>query len=108
MSRQANKLDYMNINVVKIILILLFIICLVDMPYGYFQLVRILGMIGFGIISYNCFRKNTSWFIVWTSSAILINPFIKITLGRGIWNIVDVIWVGLLIYSFFDSKNNVE
>ena len=37
--------------------------------------------------------------------AILFQPFIKIALGRQIWNIVDVVVVVLLIGSMFYKKN---
>ena len=63
------------LNVLKIILSILLLLCLLDMPYGYFQLVRFLA----------------------ASLAILFQPLIKIALGRTIWNIVDVIVAGFLI-----------
>ena len=86
-------------NLIKISLAIIFLVCLFDMPYGYYQLIRFLGMIGFGILSYNQYKKNQIWFVIWASSVILINPIFKIALGRQIWNIVDVIWAILLITS---------
>lgn len=77
------------------------------MPYGYFQLVRFFGMIVFIILAY--FEKdktNKTQMVVWICSALLINPFIKIALGRFIWNIVDVIWAILLIGTFLLEKND--
>ena len=97
-----------DMKVIKIGLSILFLVCLLDMPFGYFQLVRFLGMIGFAILAYNNYQKNQPWFVVWASSAILINPFLKIALGREIWNIVDLIWVVLLIVSIFINKKYVE
>ena len=92
-------------NIIKIALSILFIGCLFDMPYGYFQFVRFLGMVGFGVLAFEMYEKDQTWFIVWLASAILINPLIKISLGREIWNIVDVIWVVLLVYTVYqDSK----
>ena len=88
-------------NYFKIVLSILFLVCLLDMPYGYYQLVRFLGMVGFAILAKNNYRKNDTWFIIWLSSAVLINPFYKIALGRDIWNIVDVIWAILLVASIF-------
>lgn len=94
-------------KVIKIVLSILFLVCLFDMPYGYFQLVRFLGMIGFVVLAYNDYPKNQNWFILWASSAILINPFIKIALGREIWNIVDIVWVIVLISSIFINRKHV-
>jgi hypothetical protein len=94
-------------KIIKIALGILFLGCLFDLPYGYFQLVRFLCMIGFVILAYNYYPKNQNWFILWASSAILINPFFKIALGRDVWNIVDVIWVILLISSTIINRKNV-
>ena len=88
-------------KIIKVVLTILFIGCLFDMPYGYFQLIRFLGMVGFGILAFNQYQKNQSWFITWLASAILINPIFKISLGREIWNIVDIIWAILLLVSIF-------
>lgn len=95
-------------NLIKIILSILFLVCLLDMPYGYFQLVRFLGMVGFAILAYNNYQKNQTFFIIWLASAVLINPIFKITLGREIWNIVDVIWAIILIVSIFIKPNQVK
>jgi len=84
-------------NIIKVILSILFLICLFDMPYAYYQLVRFFGMFGFSILAYVDYEKNKTWFVIWLSSAILINPFFKIALGRDLWNFIDIIWAILLI-----------
>jgi hypothetical protein len=76
-------------TVIKIVLAILFIGCLFNMLYGYYMLIRFLGMVGFGVLAYEQYKKNEAWFITWLASAILINPLIKISLGGTIWNIVD-------------------
>jgi hypothetical protein len=91
-------------NIIKVVLSILFLVCLLDMPYGYFQLVRFLGMFGFAILAYKSSQKNQAWFIIWLASAILINPIFKISLGREIWIIIDIIWTVLLIISIFINK----
>ena len=100
-------LDKMNKTIViKIILIILFLICLLDMPYGYYQFVRFTGMIGFGLLAFENYHNNQTWFVIWISSALLINPFFKIALGRDMWNIIDVIWAVLLIVSMILNKRD--
>lgn len=91
---------------IKIILSILLLACLLDMPYGYYQLTRFLSFIGFGVLAFKNYQKNQTWFIIWISSALLINPFFKIALGRDIWNIMDVIWTLLLISSVLLRKRN--
>ena len=96
---------------IKVILSILFMVCLLDMPYGYFQLVRFLGMVGFVILAYNQYKKDQVWFTIWLASAILINPIFKIALGRTIWNTIDVIWAILLtvsLYSDYTSRSPMK
>lgn len=92
-------------NYIKIALSVLLLICLLDMPYGYYQLVRFAGLIGFGILAYDANeRGQKSEAIVYLCLAILFQPLIKIALGRQLWNVVDLV-VGLgLLYSVFTTK----
>ncbi len=96
------KLD----KIIKIVLSVLFVLCLLDMPYGYFQLVRFLAMLGFAILAYNEYnKKNITLMIVYIGLAILFQPIIKIALGRTIWNIVDLIVAVFLIGTMIIPKN---
>ena len=92
------------ITIFKIILILLFLLCWLDMPYTYFQFVRSIGMIGFAIIAYDEKQKgNDKMVILWGLSALIINPIIKVSLGRFLWNIIDLIWATILILSLIND-----
>lgn len=102
------KIDNYTIVFIKILLIVLFILCLFDWQYGFYQFVRFIGMIGFGILAYNEYEKNTNLFLIWISSLILINPFFKITLGKEIWNIVDIAWVVIIVYSLLNRKHEIK
>ncbi|CAM4237504.1 DUF6804 domain-containing protein [Zobellia roscoffensis] len=93
---------------IKIFLSLLFLSCLLDWPYSYFEFVRFVGMIGFGLLAYDIREINKFWFVLWLSSAVLVNPFFKIALGRELWNVVDVIWAFVLIISIFLGPKEVE
>ncbi len=89
-------------NIIKIVLAVLFFVCLTDMPYGYYEFVRFIAMIGFAFLAFKSFEQGfqTEMFI-YIALAILFQPFFKIALGRPIWNIVDIV-VGLgLIISVF-------
>ena len=90
------------VTLIKIILSVLFFSCLLDLPYGYFQLVRFVALMGFGILAYSSIEKgNNMEVIIYASLAILFQPLIKLPLGRQLWNVIDVI-VGLgLIVSIF-------
>jgi len=89
---------------VKIVLAIMLFSCLLDMPYGYFQLVRFVALIGFGYLAYqaNSEEKQTE-LIIYIALAILFQPLIKISLGRSLWNIVDVIVGAGLILSVLNK-----
>lgn len=75
------------------------------MPYGYYQLIRFLAMIGFGILAYKANHKsNLTVMITYVILAILFQPIIKIALGRLIWNVLDVIVAVGLVISVFTSS----
>lgn len=96
------------INTVKIILTILFFLCLLDMPYGFFQLVRIAGLIGFAMLAYQANQQSRQTeMIIYIGLALLFQPFFKVALGRELWNAVDVIVaIGLIISIFLKPKQN--
>ncbi len=95
-------------NLIKIVLAVLFFLCLADMPYGFYQFVRFAGLIGFAILAYQAHEQGRQTeMIIYGGLALLFQPFFKIALGREIWNIVDVIvGIGLLISIFMKPKES--
>lgn len=82
------------------------LLCLAPMPYGYYTLVRFLATVVFGIYAYRCYmvkKEAMTW--VFVTLALLFQPFAKVALGRGIWNIIDVIVAIGLIAFFFWERN---
>jgi len=96
------------VALIKTALAILFFLCLLDMPYGYYQFVRFVALIGFGILAYKANEQNEKTeMIIYGSLALLFQPFFKIALGREIWNIVDVI-VGVgLVGSLFINRSKI-
>ncbi|MDR1518037.1 MAG: hypothetical protein LBS52_08100 [Dysgonamonadaceae bacterium] len=96
------------INAVKIILAALFFVCLLDMPYGFYQFVRFAGMIGFAFLAYQANEeKNQAETFIFVGLALLFQPFFKIALGRELWNVVDVIvGIGLILSLFIKPKQH--
>ncbi|MCL5029037.1 MAG: hypothetical protein M1480_08465 [Bacteroidetes bacterium] len=94
------------INALKIVLSILLLLCLLNMPYGYYQLIRFLALVSFLFLSYQSYKQgNKSLSFVYAVIAILFQPFSKIALGREIWNIVDVIvGIGLIVTIFLKRK----
>lgn len=117
------------IGAVYIILSVLLLLCLAPMPYGYYQLVRFITMTVFGVLAWLFYAtRNTpglcapeeqkgyikddsttilskvSMAIVFGALALLFQPFLKITLGRIVWNVVDVIVAGMLIIMWLNLR----
>ena len=89
-------------KIIKITLAILFLICLANMSYGYYQAVRFIGMLCFILLAYFSNQQNNKIsIIIYISLALLFQPFIKVELGRTVWNIVDVIVSAGLIVSLF-------
>ena len=83
----------------KIIFAVLMLLCLAHIPYGYYQLVRFVAMVVFAIMTYVYYEKEQMPLtITFGALALLFQPFMKIALGRTMWDIVDVVVAGLLIY----------
>jgi len=91
---------------IKIILAILLLLCLADMPYGYYQFVRFAAMVGFGILAYQSSEsENKTFMIVYGALALLFQPFFKIALGRDLWNVVDlIVGIGLIVSLFIEKE----
>ncbi|WP_417855051.1 DUF6804 family protein [Xanthomarina gelatinilytica] len=88
----------------KILLAILLFLCLLDMPYGYYQFVRFVSFAVFGYLAYQAHQKgNKTEAFVFVALALLFQPFVKIALGRTLWNLVDVVvGIGLVLSVFFE------
>lgn len=98
---------YLIIPIIKIVLAAMLLLCLAPMPYGYYELVRFTSMLGFFILGYQSLKsKNEIAGIIYFGLALLFQPFLKINLGKDIWQIVDVIIAAGLIISLFIKNEN--
>lgn len=97
-------------NAIKLVLAVLFFVCLLDMPYGYYEFVRYLVLVGFAFLAFEAYEKgNKNQVFIYIALGILFQPFQKIALGREIWNIVDVIvGIGLLVSIFWNENTEIK
>ena len=91
---------------VYLIIAAMMLLCLAPMPYGYFQLVRFLATLAFGVMAFRYYQERKEWLAYSCGTlALLFQPLYKIALGRAVWNIVDVIVaVGLIALFFYEWK----
>ena len=85
--------------ILKIVVAVLLLLCLADMPYGFYELVRFAASAAFAWMSYDYFSsKKDGLGFIFAAMALLFQPFFKVALGRVIWNAVDVLVVIGLVY----------
>jgi hypothetical protein len=100
----------MTEKIIKTIFAILFFICLLDIPYGFYQVVRFATLIGFTILAYQANQKSRQTeMLIYGGLALLFQPFLKISLGRQVWNAFDVVvGVGLIITIFWNLINTTS
>ena len=92
-------------NLVKSGLAILLLLCLTDMPYGYYQLVRFIATAVFIYLA--ALQKTTGselLFFIYLLLAALFQPFLKVSLGRQVWNVADVAVAVFLLATVFMQK----
>jgi hypothetical protein len=95
MSKKDNNIRSIILTALAVLLLL----CLAKMPYGFYQIVRFLAFAGFGYLAYLEYKgKNIDRMVLFAVLALLFQPFLPLSLGRVIWNIVDVVVAAYLIY----------
>ena len=98
-------LDLDNMKKLLIISAIALVACLLPLPYGFFTLIRFSMMVIFAVLTYNFNQqKNNTLAITFSALALLFQPFLKITLGRTVWNVVDVVLALFLLFLFFRNK----
>lgn len=89
----------------KVALILLLVGCWFPMPYGYYELVRFAGLLGFALLAYDSYaRGGPREAIAYAGLALLFQPFAKVALGRSLWELVDGVVALLLVLSLLPGK----
>lgn len=81
-----------NYNALKVILAVILFICLFDMPYEYYQFVRIAMTFGFSYLAYSANKLNRdNEFIPYIVAVMVFQPFATVHLSKIMWNVIDVI-----------------
>ena len=93
-------------NNLRLLLAALLLLCLAPMPYGYYQFIRLASTLAFAVMAYQYAQKEKGELaITFGALALLFQPFIKIALGRTMWNVVDVVVaVGLMVLWWKDGE----
>lgn len=106
MDNKNDNLDYLLYDI-GVGLAIALLVCLFPMSYGYYRLVRFVAMVFFGCLALDFYKnQKTQLCVIAGSLALLFQPFIKIALGRTIWNVVDVIVAVALVLLWLKTRHN--
>ena len=97
-----------RLNKVPIVIsIVMLLVAILPMPYGYYTLVRL--VVCGTAIYLTWFAKTINrqgWMWIMGFITLLFNPLIPIYLDRGTWSLVDLAVVVVFITSLFKMKNS--
>lgn len=89
----------------SLILAVTLLLCLLSLPYGFYNIIRLATAIIAGCWAYKLFNLNkTSYAIISCGIVILFQPFFKIALDRFTWNLIDVLLAIILVWMVFSEK----
>ena len=92
----------MNFKQVRLIVIAMLLLGILDFPYAYYTLLRIVVTVVSAFAAFNAFDKgHQPWIIIFGAVAILFNPIIPIYLDKDTWVVIDLIVAGLFGVSAF-------
>ena len=85
----------------RITLIPLLVIAIIGVPYEFYTILRVIAFAIFAVSAFTFYRESRYYFMVfWSISAIFINPFSTITLSRLSWQIIDGLWIVIIIFEY--------
>lgn len=71
---------------------LMMLVALGPLPYGYYQLLRLVAFLAAGLIAYGFLRRRReAWTAVFMMVAIVFNPIFPISLARELWAVLNVL-----------------
>lgn len=84
------------------------VLCLLPMPYGFYALVRLMAAAAFAWWAYNYHKKEkVEMMVTFIALALLFQPFTEVSLGREVWNLVDVVVAAFLAWTWLqEMKTN--
>lgn len=94
-------------NIASVISIVMLLVAIADLPYGYYTLLRWLVTAGAIFLVWTAYKsKRTFWLFLMGIVAILFNPIAPIYLDKETWVMIDFIVAIIFLISIFKIKLN--
>lgn len=85
------------------------LLCIFPMPYGFYTIIRVVITVLSCYLAYQYYSFNKVFLaLTFGIIALLFQPFVKLTLGRELWLIVDIVVAALLLILSFKDKFSVN
>jgi hypothetical protein len=86
-------------------------VALLEMPYGYYQLLRVGICLGSAFLALRAFEEQKNE-LVWAlvANVLIYNPVAPLALGRELWTVVNVVTAAIFIWSYatFNRRDNSD
>lgn len=86
--------------------IALLVIAIVGWNYTFYSVMRLYCAIIFGIKAITYYKREEKKFFLFLFSSLLIQPFIKLHIGRTVWIFIDILLIILLIIELKTYNEN--
>lgn len=95
----------MNKKFVQIFLIFILLLAFFEMPYGYYEFLRVVGTTAFIYLAYVEYKSKVQIIpIIFLICAIVLNPLFIISFKKDTWQIIDLGFAILLLASLLFEK----
>ena len=85
------------------------LVALADLPYGYYQLLRIVvTAYAVWVAVYRMNRGHTAWLWIFGLLAVLFNPIVKIHMARETHFYFNLLTIGLIVMEAYLSKRRSQ
>jgi len=99
----------MSFNKAKLIVPGMLLLGILELPYGYYTLLRIVTCIAAGYIAYNAYEiDKIQWTWIFGIIAVLFNPIIPIYLDKELWVVIDFVAAVIFLISIPIIKNDAD
>lgn len=87
------------------------VIALVELPYGYYMLLRLVVCAAAVVIAWKRFAGNSSsvWGVIFAGVALLFNPILPVHFSRELWAVLDSVTAAVFIaYGLFANREGAS
>jgi len=94
--------------VLRIASVVLLVIAFGDMPYGYYNLLRLIVCGSSAYIGYNYYKSKKERFWIFYIQAFIYNPIVPLHFGRELWLLVNAASIAVFAGTYLADKKDAR